>query len=83
MGHSADGAFTQILLDRGFGAAAVAITSAPTEGVAVVPLSQVRPTLPVLKNPADRHRAVGCDYGHFAKPTAPPPRSRCSPAGPT
>ncbi|MER5822597.1 lipase family protein [Streptomyces mirabilis] len=28
-------------------------------------------------------RAVGFDYGHFARPTAPPPRSRCSPAGPT
>ena len=33
MGHSAGGAFTQILLDHGFGAAGVAINSAPTEGV--------------------------------------------------
>ena len=33
MGHSAGGVFTQILLDRGFGAAGVAINSAPTEGV--------------------------------------------------
>src|SRR4029078_9363412 len=29
MGHSAGGAFTQILLDHGFGAAGVAINSAP------------------------------------------------------
>ena len=34
MGHSAGGVFTQILLDRGYGAAGVAINSAPTEGVA-------------------------------------------------
>jgi pimeloyl-ACP methyl ester carboxylesterase len=59
IGHSAGGAFTQILLDHGFGAAGVVICSAPTEGVRAVPLSQVRSTFPVLKNPANRHRAVG------------------------
>jgi pimeloyl-ACP methyl ester carboxylesterase len=59
MGHSAGGAFTQILLDHGFGAAGVAINSAPTEGVRAVPLSQVRSTFPVLKNPANHHKAVG------------------------
>ena len=68
MGHSAGGVFTQILLDRGFGAAAVAMNSAPTEGVPVVPLSQVRSSFPVLKNPANRHRAVGLtpDQWHYA-----------------
>jgi pimeloyl-ACP methyl ester carboxylesterase len=59
IGHSAGGVFTQILLDHGFGAAGVAINSAPTEGVKRVPLSQVKATFPVLKNPANRHRAVG------------------------
>jgi pimeloyl-ACP methyl ester carboxylesterase len=59
MGHSAGGAFTQILLDRGFGAAGVVINSAPTEGVKVIPLSEIRSSFPVLKNPANRHRAVG------------------------
>ena len=59
IGHSAGGVFTQILLDHGFGAAGVAINSAPTEGVPVVPLSQIRASFPVLKNPANRHRAVG------------------------
>jgi pimeloyl-ACP methyl ester carboxylesterase len=59
IGHSAGGVFTQVLLDHGFGAAGVAIDSAPTEGVAVVPLSQVKAAFPVLKNPANRHRAVG------------------------
>lgn len=59
IGHSAGGVFTQILLDHGYGAAGVAINSAPTEGVQVIPLSQVKSTFPVLKNPANRHRAVG------------------------
>jgi pimeloyl-ACP methyl ester carboxylesterase len=68
MGHSAGGAFTQILLDHGFGAVGVAINSAPTEGVAVVPLSQIKASFPVLKNPANRHRAVGFTHEqwHYA-----------------
>jgi pimeloyl-ACP methyl ester carboxylesterase len=68
MGHSAGGVFTQILLDHGYGAAGVAINSAPTEGVKRIPLSQIRATFPVLKNPANRHRAVGFthDQWHYA-----------------
>jgi pimeloyl-ACP methyl ester carboxylesterase len=59
MGHSAGGLFTQILLDHGYGAAGVAIDSAPAEGVRVTPVSQIRVFFPILKNPANRHRAVG------------------------
>ena len=59
MGHSAGGVFTQLLMDRGYGAAGVAINSAPTEGVKALPLSQIKSTFPVLKNPANRHKAVG------------------------
>src|SRR5215475_9681859 len=44
MGHSAGGAFTQVLLDHGHGAAGVVMNSAPTEGVRVTPASQVRAT---------------------------------------
>ncbi|NRQ33798.1 alpha/beta hydrolase [Nonomuraea sp. NN258] len=62
MGHSAGGVFTQILLDHGYGAAGVAINSAPTEGVKVIPLSQLKATFPVLKNPANRHKAVGFTF---------------------
>ena len=62
IGHSAGGVFTQILLDHGFGAAGVAIDSAPTEGVKRIPLSQVRASFPVLKNPANRHKAVGLTF---------------------
>jgi pimeloyl-ACP methyl ester carboxylesterase len=68
IGHSAGGAITQVLLDHGRGAAAVAMNSAPTEGVRVTPLSQIRSTFEVLKNPANRHRAVGFtpEQWHYA-----------------
>jgi pimeloyl-ACP methyl ester carboxylesterase len=62
IGHSAGGVFTQVLLDHGYGSAGVAINSAPTEGVKRIPLSQVKATFPVLKNPANRHRAVGFTF---------------------
>ena len=62
IGHSAGGTYAQLLLDRGHCAAAVALNSAPTEGVRVVPLSQVRSTFEVLKNPANRHKAVGFSF---------------------
>ena len=51
MGHSFGGTLTQLLLDRGFGAAGVAIDSAPTEGVHVSPLSQIKSLFPALKDP--------------------------------
>ena len=59
IGHSFGGTLTQLLLDRGHGAAGVAINSAPTEGVRVTPLSQVRSLFPILDNPANRHKPVG------------------------
>jgi alpha-beta hydrolase superfamily lysophospholipase len=62
VGHSAGGTFVQILLDHGFGAAGVVTNSAPTEGVLVAPWSQIRATFPVLKSPANRHKAVGLTY---------------------
>ena len=65
MGHSAGGTFVQILLDRGFGAAGVTFNSAPTEGVLVAPWSQIRALFPVLKSPANRHRAVGLTYDQW------------------
>ena len=64
MGHSAGGLFTQILLDHGYGAA-VAIDSAPAEGVRVTPVSQIRVFFPILRNPANRHRAVGFTKEQF------------------
>ena len=68
MGHSAGGAFTQVLLDHGYGAVGVVMDSAPTEGVRAIPASQVRATWPVLKNPLNHHKAVGLTYEqwHYA-----------------
>jgi pimeloyl-ACP methyl ester carboxylesterase len=59
MGHSFGGTLTQLLLARGLGSAGVVINSAPTEGVRVNPISQVRSLFPALKNPANRHKPVG------------------------
>ncbi|WP_394552070.1 alpha/beta hydrolase [Agromyces sp. MMS24-JH15] len=58
MGHSAGGAFTQVLLGRGYGSAGIAISSAPTDGITVVPLSQITSSSPIIENPANRHRAL-------------------------
>jgi pimeloyl-ACP methyl ester carboxylesterase len=65
MGHSFGGVITQLLLARGLGAAGVVVDSAPTEGVRVNPLSQVKSLFPALKNPANRHRAVGFTQEEF------------------
>jgi pimeloyl-ACP methyl ester carboxylesterase len=59
MGHSFGGTLTQLLLDRGCGAVGVAIDSAPTEGVRVSPLSQIKSLFPALKDPRNRHKAFG------------------------
>ena len=65
IGHSAGGVMTQILLDHGYGACGVALNSAPTEGVLVAPLSQLRSTFPVFKSLANRHKAVGLTLEEF------------------
>src|SRR5438093_3875094 len=51
MGHSFGGLITQMLLDRGVGVAGVAIDSAQTAGVAVLPFSTIRAGFPILGNP--------------------------------
>ena len=55
IGHSFGGLFTQLLLDRGLGAAGVAIGTAPPKGVLVLPPSTLRAAVPALKNPFDRN----------------------------
>ena len=61
MGHSAGGAFMQVVLDHGYGCAGVGLNSAPTEGVRVTPWTQLHSVFPVLKNPLNHHKAVGFD----------------------
>lgn len=58
MGHSFGGLFTQILLDRGLGAAGVAIDSAPVKGVLILPFSELKVGWPALRNPANVHKAM-------------------------
>jgi pimeloyl-ACP methyl ester carboxylesterase len=65
MGHSFGGAFTQVLLDRGLGGAGVAIDPAPVKGMLALPVSTLRSSFPVLKNPANRHRAVPLTAAEF------------------
>jgi alpha-beta hydrolase superfamily lysophospholipase len=65
MGHSFGGAFTQILLDRGLGAAGVAIDPAPVKGMLALPASTLKSGFPILKNPANRHRAVALTPEEF------------------
>jgi pimeloyl-ACP methyl ester carboxylesterase len=68
MGHSFGGLMTQILLDRGLGAAGVAIDSAPVKGILVLPFSTIRVAFPALSNPANNQRAVALtrDQFHYA-----------------
>ncbi len=61
MGHSAGGAFMQVVMDHGYGCAGVGLNSAPTEGVRVTPWTQLHSVFPVLKNPLNHNKAVGFD----------------------
>jgi len=65
MGHSFGGLFTQILLDRGCGAAGVAIDSAPPKGILSLPFSTLKVSFPALSNPANLHRIGALDEGQF------------------
>jgi pimeloyl-ACP methyl ester carboxylesterase len=68
VGHSFGGAFTEILLDRGLGAAGVAVDAAQLKGVYNIPLTQLRALFPIVRNPANRGRAVAMtpDQFHYA-----------------
>jgi non-heme chloroperoxidase len=65
IGHSFGGLLTQMLAGRGLSAASVAIDPAPFRGVLPLPLSALRSALPVLRNPANRMRAVPLTYEQF------------------
>lgn len=58
MGHSTGGLVTELLLDRGLGAAGVAISPAPVKGVLRLPPALLRTVFPALRNPANRKRTV-------------------------
>ncbi|PYV60044.1 MAG: alpha/beta hydrolase [Acidobacteria bacterium] len=58
IGHSFGGLITQILIDRGLGAAGVAIAPAPVKGIIFLPFSTLKVSFPALSNPANNHRAL-------------------------
>lgn len=51
VGHSYGGLITQILIDRGLGAAGVAIDSVPAKGIKLLPFSTIEALTPALANP--------------------------------
>jgi pimeloyl-ACP methyl ester carboxylesterase len=65
IGHSFGGLLAQILAGRGLSAVSVAIDPAPFRGVLPLPISALRSASPVLRNPANRHRAVPLTYEQF------------------
>ena len=85
IGHSFGGMIAEKLLGQDLAAAAIAIDAAQIKGVLPLPLSALRATLPVFKNPANKHRAVAltAEQFRFAFGNAIRPRSptRCSPSG--
>lgn len=65
IGHSFGGLITEILLDRGLGAAGVAIDPAPVKGIFVLPFASLKSAFPALKNPFESHRAVALTPEQF------------------
>jgi pimeloyl-ACP methyl ester carboxylesterase len=65
IGHSFGGLFAEKLLGEGYGTSAVAIDPAQIKGVLPLPLAQLRSSLPVLGNPANRHKAVSLNAKEF------------------
>ncbi len=58
IGHSFGGLFTQLLVDRGLGAAGVGLSAAPPRGIHRLPLSTAKSSFGVLRDPRNRHKAV-------------------------
>jgi pimeloyl-ACP methyl ester carboxylesterase len=65
MGHSTGGLLAQMIAGRGLSAATVAIDPGPFRGVLPLPLSALKSASPVLKNPANRRKAVTLTFDQF------------------
>ena len=65
MGHSFGGLIVQILLDRGLGAAGVAIDPAPPKGILRLPLPALRSANAILSNPFNVGRTVMLTFEQF------------------
>ena len=65
IGHSFGGLVTQILLDRGWGAAGVAVAPAPVKGVRRLPLSSLKIALSALANPFNKRETTSLSPKQF------------------
>ena len=65
IGHSFGGLIVQKIADEGAAAATVAIDNAPIKGVLPLPLSALKSGSPVLRNPANRHKAIALTFEQF------------------
>jgi pimeloyl-ACP methyl ester carboxylesterase len=65
IGHSFGGLIVQKIADDGAAAATVAIDNAPIKGVLPLPLSALKSGAPVLRNPANRHKAIALTFEQF------------------
>jgi non-heme chloroperoxidase len=65
MGHSFGGLFTQMLADRGLGAAYVGVTPGQPAGITTLPPSTIRTAFPILRNPFNRDGASPISKAHF------------------
>jgi alpha-beta hydrolase superfamily lysophospholipase len=65
IGHSFGGMIAEKLLGLDYGAAAIGIDAAQIKGVLPLPLSALHATLPVFKNPANKHKAVSLTAEQF------------------
>lgn len=65
IGHSFGGAFVQVLMSRGLGAAGVAVDSGTVRGIPDLPFSTIRSAFGVLGNPLNYGKAVPFSKGQF------------------
>jgi alpha-beta hydrolase superfamily lysophospholipase len=65
IGHSFGGLIAERLLGEDRGSAAIAIDAAQIKGVLPLPLSALRVTFPVFKNPANKHKAISLTPEQF------------------
>src|SRR5215204_3759513 len=65
MGHSTGGLLAQIIADRGLSAVTVAIDPGPFRGVLPLPVSTLRVSAPIIRNPLNRGKAITLTFDQF------------------
>ncbi|MET0452037.1 MAG: alpha/beta hydrolase [Mycobacterium sp.] len=65
IGHSFGGLIVQKIANEGAAAATIAIDNAPIKGVLPLPFSALKSGFPVLKNPANRKKAITLTFEQF------------------